>query len=106
MTKKLATLGAALAVAAPLALPALASATAPSAVARSYSVQIHNRGRVAGIRIVGTRVRCASDGGGNYECFGTYTALISGRHYTYGSYIKDSPRGWHTIGTARLVREW
>jgi Ni/Co efflux regulator RcnB len=105
--KKIAALTAALAVAAPLAIPALASANATTnTVARQYSQQLHSRARVSGKTLTGTTMKCASNGGGYYSCYGTYTLIMGGTHYKYGQYINVTPRRWYGTSDGNLIRTW
>ena len=109
MSRKITAALATLAVAAPFAVPSLASASSwiQTRVARGFSTQTHNRARLSGIRITQTAVRCANDGGGSYSCYATYTGLWRGHHYKYGIYINASSNGaWRTVGSAQLVRAW
>lgn len=93
--------------AAPLAVPAIAAAdSTTSYVARAFSTQIHNRARVSGFTVTATSVRCASDGGGYYSCWATFTALVGRRHAQYGAYLNITPTRWYVVGNGRLLRVW
>jgi hypothetical protein len=96
MLKKFIGIIAALAVAAPLVMPAVASANATTrAVARQFSRQVHNRASLRGIRVYGTSLSCRADGGGYYNCVGTYTGSLG----KYGIYVDITPYNWHTVGS-------
>jgi hypothetical protein len=107
--KKIAALIAALAVAAPLAIPAIASASTASTqayVGRQFSTQIRNRARLSGFHVTSTSVRCASDGGGYYSCWSTYTLMIAGTHMKYGEYLNVTPTRWYATSNGRLLNSW
>ena len=104
MSRKIAAVVAAFAVAAPLAVPALASANATTSfVARQFSRTIHNRAALSGIRVLSTSVRCKSDGGGYYSCFATYVARTRGVTAKFGEYINVTPTRWSTVGSPRRI---
>jgi hypothetical protein len=91
----IATLG----VAAPAVIPSVASANGTtSLVARQWSQQIHNNIRLAGMRVVATTFRCASAGGGYYNCYGTYTVSYHGATEKFGGYVKVTPTRWYSVG--------
>jgi hypothetical protein len=107
--KKIAALTAALAVAAPLAIPAIASASTASTqayVSRQFSIQVRNRARLSAMHVTSTSVRCASDGGGYYSCYATYTLLFGGTHMKYGTYVNVTPTRWYTTSNGRLLNSW
>jgi hypothetical protein len=97
----------ALAVASPLAIPALAAANATTnEVASQFSTQIHNRASVSGLTITSTSVKCKSDGGSYYSCYATYTVLSGGRHDQFGVYLNVTPNRWYVVGTPRLINAY
>jgi hypothetical protein len=107
--KKIAALVAALAVAAPLAIPAIASASTASTqayVGRQFATQIRNRARLSGYNVTNTSVKCANDGGSYYSCWSTYTVVMAGLHLKYGAYINVTPVRWNVVGTPRLLKSW
>jgi hypothetical protein len=94
-----------LAVASPLAVPAIASANATTnLVARQFATQIRNRASLSGVTITSTSVKCKSDGRGYYSCWATYTALVGRKHVQYGAYLNVTPGRWYVVGTPRLIR--
>lgn len=101
--KKVIAAGLATAALAPLAAPAVASASVwsvQSTIARQFARTVRNRAGLSGIHVVSTSVKCRPDGGGTYSCLGTVTGRVGGTYVRYGIYINATNYSWHTVGSA------
>jgi hypothetical protein len=113
--KKLAACLAVLAVAAPFATPAVASASpsesyVASVVKRQFATHLRQRFAGSGIAVVRTTMDCSWVGGSRYSCYGTYTAAAYGgwatgtRPATAGVPIAVNWPNWHTVGMPTVLR--
>jgi hypothetical protein len=97
------------ALAALAAIPTVAQANTASTtqtVQRGFSRVIHNRGRLSGYDVTSVKVRCANDGGGDYSCYGVWTAWQGAHGAKASIYINVTPNGWKTVGNARVLSQW
>ena len=69
--------------------------------AGAWSKQVSNNARLEGYRADGFGVRCAADGSGYYQCFGTFTMHAYGQKGRYGIRIDVTPNGWQTAAAPR-----
>jgi hypothetical protein len=108
---------AAVAVMAPLAVPAVASADmAASGVAgiinHQWRAEMQARLKEMknvpkGLRLVGSRVRCTDIGNSTYSCIGTYTIEYRHAFVKYRMPIEAYPDGhWASAGVPQVVKVW
>ncbi len=100
-----------LAVAAPLATPAIASAS-PSAsyvasvIRPQFAAKLRQRLARIGVVLIRTSMTCTRVGGSRYSCYGTYTANSWGfQPVTVGDpIVVNWPSGWQTVGRTTVLR--
>ncbi len=98
-----------LVVAAVFAMPALASAATTAQVTayvkKGFTKQIRARVDLAGLKFIGTTVKCAAIGHNRWTCYGTYTLEDKGEYAKYGDYISVSSSGWKTLSNGSSAQD-